>query len=155
MDSDPDPTSSWGGVTITKKLTQGQKRALKSKRQVELGIPPRGFRGGKPSNWFTVIMNFSWQKKKSGSISDSTDYVSDDNPDPMLSVALQAQRTISETLVSQVPSLPSSGVPDHKQPIEFTPSPECEAMIALVDDLPLDDLGLVDEDEPKDDPTRM
>jgi hypothetical protein len=73
----------------------------------------------------------------------------------VLSAALQAQRTISETLVSQVPSLPSLGFPDHEQPIEFMPSPEHKARIAPVDDLPLDDLGLVDEDEPKDDPTRM
>jgi hypothetical protein len=57
-DSDPDPTSSWGDVSITQKLTLGQKRALKIKQQAESGIPPRGFGGGKSSNQFTVIVSF-------------------------------------------------------------------------------------------------
>jgi hypothetical protein len=83
----------------------------------------------------------------------------------VLSAGLRAQRAIPETPVSQVLSLPSLGVPDHKQPIKFMPRPEREAMIEEVftstsstqpvDDLPLDDLGLADKDEPKDNSTRM
>jgi hypothetical protein len=158
---DPDPTGGWSGVPITTKLTQGQKRALKIKQRVESGIPPRGFGGGFSSNRFTVVANSSRRKKKSGDVSDSTD----DDTDPVLSSALHSQGAIPETPVSQVPSLPSSGVPDHERTIELTPSPEHEAMIAEVfagasstkpvDDLSLNELGLLDEDEPKDDSTRM
>ena len=82
----------------------------------------------------------------------------------MLSAALQSQRAIPETPVSQIPSLPSSEVPDHERTIDVTPSPEHDAIITEVftgtsskpvDDLPLDDLGLIDKDEPKDDSSRM
>ena len=164
MDSDPDPTGGWSGVPITTKLTQGQKRALKVKRRAESGIPPRGFGRGSSSNRFTVVANSSRRKKKSGDVSDSTDDVSDDDPDPVLSAALRSQRAIPETPVSQIPSLSSSEVPDHERTIDVTPSPEHDAIIAEVfagtsskpiDDLPLDGLGLTDEDEPKDDSSRM
>ena len=111
-----------------------------------------------------VVVNSSRRNKKSGDISDSTDDVSDDDPDPMLSAALRSQRAIPETPVSQIPSLPSSEVPDHKRTIDITPSPEHDAIITEVfagmsskpiDDLPLDGLGLTDEDKPKDDSSRM
>ena len=100
----------------------------------------------------------------SGDVSDSTDNVSDDDPDPVLSSALQSQGAIPETPVSQAPSLPSLEVPDHEQTIDVTPSPEHDAIIMEVfmgtsskpiDDLSLDDLGLIDKDEPKDDSSRM
>jgi hypothetical protein len=56
--SEPDPTGGWGDVPITRKLTPGQKRALKIKRWVESGIPLRGFGGGNSSNQFVVVMSF-------------------------------------------------------------------------------------------------
>ena len=82
----------------------------------------------------------------------------------MLSAALRSQRVIPETPVSQILSLPSSEVPDHERTIDVTPSPEHDTIIAEVfagtsskpvDDLPLNNLGLIDEDEPKDDSSRM
>ena len=164
MDFDPDPTGGWSGVPITTKLTQGQKRALKVKQRAELEIPPRGFRRGSSSNQFTVIANSSQRKKKLGDVSDSTDDVSDDDPDPVLSAALRSQRAIPETPVSQILSLPSSEVPDHEQTINVTPSPEHDTIIVEVfagtslkpvDDLPLNELGLINEDEPKDDSSIM
>ena len=82
----------------------------------------------------------------------------------MLSAALQSQEAIPETPVSQVLSLPSLEVPDHERTIDVTPSPEHDAIIVEVfvgilskpvNDLSLNNLGLIDEDEPKDNSSKM
>ena len=69
------------------------------------------------------------EEKRTSECSDSTDSMSKNDPDPAQTVAGHSLGNPPETLVSQAPSLPSFGDPDHELPIPLTPSLEHDWMV--------------------------
>jgi len=141
-----DPTGGWANFPFPIKASRAQKKAIKTQRRVESGIPPRGFGGAASDNRFRTFARPT-RRRRGGEESEGTDSVSEtddekpvaesqrQNADPLeedQSVETPALGLPPVTPVSQAPSLPSDNeaaishaepfVPEHERPISLSPT---------------------------------